>query len=165
MLKKWWGVFMALALFMGGSKAADGFMLYASSKSFLFYGVGAAYKTGSLRFNLGASTFYFLPGGLQAGAAFLVPLGDQQSGGGSLYAAGGMEADLYLIYGVGFVSLYPYGALGLAWGNGSSLEMRLGYAFLAAASQGQSASAPLGFTLGFAYTTPLPSFLPSPPIR
>jgi hypothetical protein len=163
-LKKWLGVFVVLALLMGGAKAADGFALYASSKSFLFYGVGAAYKTGSLRFNLGASTLYFLPGGLQAGAALLVPLSDQQSGG-SLYAGGGIEADLYFIFGVSLVSLYPYGALGLAWGDGSSLELRLGYAFLTAASEGQSAGVPLGFTLGVAYTTPLPSFLPSPPIR
>ena len=163
-MKKWLGVFVVLALLMGGAKAADGFTVYVSSKSFLLNGFGVAYETGSLRFNLGVSGLSDsgLSLGLQAGAALLVPLGERRAGFryGSLYAGGGVEADLF--QGGGLVSLYPYGALGLAEGNDLnpivnfvSLELRLGYAFWATASQGQGARAPSGFTLGLVLNTSL----------
>jgi hypothetical protein len=155
---KWLGAFVVLALLMGGAKAADGFTVYFSSKSFLLGGVGVAYETGSLRFNLGVSVLSDFPLGLQAGAALLVTLIDPQIGNTYLYAGGGVEADLF--YGVGLVSLYPYGALGQARRNDPSfVELRLGYAFLATASQGQGASAPLGFTLGLALGITLPDLL------
>jgi hypothetical protein len=157
-LKKWLGAFAVLTLLMGGAKAADGFAVYASSKSFLLGGVGVAYETGSLRFNLGVSGLTDLSLGLQAGAALLVTLIDPQIGNTYLYAGGGVEADLF--YGVGLVSLYPYGALGQARRNDPYFaELRLGYAFLATASQGQGASAPLGFTLGLAFGITLPELL------
>ena len=157
---KWLGALVVLALLMGGAKAADRFTVYVSSKSFLLNGFGVAYETGSLRFNLGVSGLSDL--GLQAGAALLVPLSERRASFrySSLYAGGGVEADLF--QGGGLVFLYPYGALGLAEGNDLnpivnfvSLELRLGYAFLATASQGQGARAPSGFTLGLVLNTSL----------
>jgi len=143
---------MAVILALTGlGVAQNGYGFYSSALLGVITGYGVSYKTGNVRFNTGLSGVYFLPFGVEAGAAYLIPIGEQTKEL-SPYAGVGAEASLLLLGNLD-ANLYTYVALGADINTGASIsgpfgieglkpsaEVRIGY---------HSAN---GFLLGIAVT-------------